>query len=117
MLASRTTVGVVSGEVFVDGRSRDPSFQRKTGYVQQNDLHLATATVREALVFSALLRQPKALSQAEKIDYVAKVIEVLDMESYADAIIGTPGEGRLASNRNGLLLTNVWASTLSNENV
>ncbi|KXH52374.1 ABC-2 type transporter [Colletotrichum salicis] len=31
---------------------------RKTGYVQQQDLHLHTSTVREALNFSALLRRP-----------------------------------------------------------
>lgn len=39
-LASRTTTGVVTGEMLVDGRQRDTSFQRKTGYVQQGDLHL-----------------------------------------------------------------------------
>ena len=43
--------------MLVDGRERDASFQRKTGYVQQQDLHLSTSTVREALNFSAFLRQ------------------------------------------------------------
>jgi ATP-binding cassette subfamily G (WHITE) protein 2 (PDR) len=32
-LATRTTMGVISGEMLVDGRPRDASFQRKTGYV------------------------------------------------------------------------------------
>ena len=59
VLASRVTVGVVSGRMLVDGHIRGADFQRKTGYVQQQDLHLATSTVREALVFSAVLRQPK----------------------------------------------------------
>lgn len=31
---------VVTGEMLVDGRQRDNSFQRKTGYVQQSDIHL-----------------------------------------------------------------------------
>lgn len=57
-LASRITTGVITGDMFVDGRPCDASFQRKTGYVQQQDLHLATTTVREALNFSAILRQP-----------------------------------------------------------
>jgi len=35
VLATRVTMGVVSGEMLVDGRMRDASFQRKTGYVQQ----------------------------------------------------------------------------------
>ena len=55
VLASRVTIGVVSGDMLVDGRQRDSSFQRKTGYVQQQDLHLETTTVREALNFSVRL--------------------------------------------------------------
>lgn len=86
-------MGVVSGQILVDGRLRDTGFQRKTGYVQQQDLHLATSTVREALNFSAILRQPKATSHAEKVAYVDEVIEILEMEAYADAVVGVPGEG------------------------
>jgi len=87
-------MGVVSGETLVDGRLRNAGFQRKTGYVQQQDLHLATTTVREALTFSALLRQPKATPYAEKVAYVDEVIEVLEMEAYADAVVGVSGEGQ-----------------------
>ena len=43
----RTGVGVLTGEMLVDGKIRDESFQRKTGYAQQQDLHLETSTVRE----------------------------------------------------------------------
>lgn len=35
VLASRTTMGVITGSMFVDGRERDGSFQRQTGYVMQ----------------------------------------------------------------------------------
>lgn len=35
VLAHRTSIGVVTGDMFVDGRPLDLSFQRKTGYVQQ----------------------------------------------------------------------------------
>lgn len=90
-------MGVVTGQMLVDGRQRDIGFQRKTGYVQQQDLHLATSTVREALAFSAILRQPKATPHAEKIAYVDEVIKVLEMEEYADAIVGVPGEGTYSS--------------------
>lgn len=86
-------MGVVTGEMLVNGRSRDSGFQRKTGYVQQQDLHLATSTVREALAFSALLRQPATTPRAEKLAYVDEVIKVLEMELYADAVVGVPGEG------------------------
>ena len=104
MLASRTTMGVVGGEILIDGRQRNTCFQRETGYVQQQDLHLATSTVREALTFSAVLRQPAATSYHEKIAYVDEVIKVLEMESYADAIVGVPGEGLNVEQRKRLTI-------------
>lgn len=86
-------MGVVTGDVLLNGHPRSNSFQRKTGYVQQQDLHLGTSTVREALRFSAELRQPAEVSTEEKHEYVEQVIELLEMEAYADAVIGVPGEG------------------------
>ncbi|KAL2824234.1 ABC-2 type transporter-domain-containing protein [Aspergillus cavernicola] len=104
VLATRTTIGVITGEILVDGKPRDESFQRKTGYAQQQDLHLGTATVREALTFSALLRQPAHVSRQEKIDYVTEVIKLLDMTEYADAVIGVPGEGLNVEQRKRLTI-------------
>ncbi|KAL1957338.1 hypothetical protein VTO42DRAFT_6127 [Malbranchea cinnamomea] len=104
VLATRVTMGVVTGEMLVDGRPRDQSFQRKTGYVQQQDLHLATTTVREALRFSALLRQPAHISRKEKLDYVEEVIRLLGMEAYADAVVGVPGEGLNVEQRKRLTI-------------
>lgn len=103
-LASRITMGVITGEMLVDGRIRDNSFQRKTGYVQQQDLHLATTTVREALNFSALLRQPADVPKAEKLAYVDEVIRLLDMEEYADAVVGVLGEGLNVEQRKRLTI-------------
>ncbi|KAJ5116974.1 hypothetical protein N7456_001322 [Penicillium angulare] len=93
VLANRKSTGNVYGEVRIDGRPRDGCFQRKTGYVQQSDIHLQTATVREALEFSALLRQSKYLTRAEKLAYVDTVLQMLEMESYSEAIVGVPGMG------------------------
>ncbi|KAL4909703.1 hypothetical protein BDW74DRAFT_143551 [Aspergillus multicolor] len=104
VLATRVTMGVVTGEMLVDGRPRDQSFQRKTGYVQQQDLHLHTTTVREALRFSALLRQPASTPRQEKLDYVEEVIKLLGMEAYADAVVGVPGEGLNVEQRKRLTI-------------
>ena len=97
VLADRVTMGVVTGDILVNGLSRTQSFQRKTGYVQQQDIHLETSTVREALIFSATLRQPATVSKAEKHEWVDEVIHLLEMETYADAIVGVPGTGKLIS--------------------
>ena len=104
VLATRTTIGVIGGEMLVDGRQRDESFQRKTGYVQQQDLHLQTSTVREALEFSALLRQPCKIPRKEKLAYVDEVIKLLEMEEYADAVVGVPGEGLNVEQRKRLTI-------------
>ncbi|KAH6986602.1 ABC-2 type transporter [Ilyonectria destructans] len=92
-LAQRTSTGVITGDMLVNGHPLDASFQRKTGYVQQQDLHLETSTVRESLQFSALLRQPQHVSKEEKFKYVEDVIDMLNIGDFADAIVGVPGEG------------------------
>jgi len=104
VLATRVTMGVISGEMLVDGRPRDESFQRKTGYAQQQDVHLETSTVREALRFSALLRQPAATPKQEKLDYADEVIKLLEMEQYADAVVGVLGEGLNVEQRKRLTI-------------
>ncbi|ETN39195.1 uncharacterized protein HMPREF1541_05418 [Cyphellophora europaea CBS 101466] len=104
VLASRTTIGVITGEMLVDGNTRDTSFQRKTGYVQQQDLHLHSSTVREALEFSALLRQPQKYSKTEKLAYVDTVISLLNMEDYADAVVGVAGSGLNVEQRKRLTI-------------
>ncbi|KAF6833701.1 multidrug resistance protein cdr1 [Colletotrichum musicola] len=104
VLANRVTMGVVSGDMLVNGIPRDQSFQRKTGYVQQQDIHLETSTVREGLQFSAMLRQPASVSKEEKYAYVEEVIGLLEMEAYADAVVGVPGEGLNVEQRKRLTI-------------
>lgn len=93
VLAQQVTLGVVTGDMLVNGSTLPASFQRQTGYVQQQDLHLATSTVREASRFSAMLRQPEHVSKAEKYAYVEEVIKMLNMKDFAEAVVGSPGEG------------------------
>lgn len=94
----------MSGEIFVGSQKRDPSFRRKVGYVQQDDIHLATATVREALEFSALLRQPESTTKENKLASVESILDAMDMQWYADAIIGIPGEGLNVEQRKRLTI-------------
>ncbi|PGH02399.1 hypothetical protein GX51_04707 [Blastomyces parvus] len=104
VLASRVTMGVVSGDTLINGSPTDSSFQHRVGYVQQQDLHLNTMTVREALEFSALLRQSAEIPKQEKLDYVDYVIDLLDMQSFANAVVGVPGEGLNVEQRKRLTI-------------
>jgi ATP-binding cassette subfamily G (WHITE) protein 2 (SNQ2) len=88
VLANRKNIGVIHGDKLVDGKTPGVAFQRGTAYAEQLDVHEPATTVREALRFSADLRQPYETPQAEKYAYVEEVISLLEMEDIADAIIG-----------------------------
>ncbi|CAE6431284.1 unnamed protein product, partial [Rhizoctonia solani] len=103
-LAERTGTGIITGDRFVDGHELPRDFATQTGYVQQMDIHMASSTVREALMFSAELRQPTSVSREEKRAYVEDVIKMCAMESYADAIIGKVGEGLNVEQRKRLTI-------------
>ncbi|KAG0669884.1 ATP-binding cassette transporter snq2 [Maudiozyma exigua] len=91
-LAQRN-VGIITGDMLVSGRPIDSSFERRTGYVQQQDIHIAELTVRESLVFSARMRRQQSIPDEEKCAYVEKIIGLLDMEEYAEALVGAVGNG------------------------
>lgn len=92
-LAQRINFGVITGDFLVDGRPLPRSFQRATGFAEQMDVHEPTATVREALRFSALLRQPKEVPIEEKYEYCERIIDLLEMRPIAGATVGKIGEG------------------------
>ncbi|OAL47624.1 ABC-transporter [Pyrenochaeta sp. DS3sAY3a] len=91
--------GVITGDMTINGIPLTDAFKRRTGYVQQQDIHMSEMTVREAFRFSALLRQPHETPIEEKHAYVEKMISVLGLEQYADAVIGNPGNGLSAEKR------------------
>jgi ATP-binding cassette, subfamily G (WHITE), member 2, SNQ2 len=96
-LSQRQTVGVITGEMLVDGKQLGIEFRRGTGcsmmilltagFCLQQDIHDETATIREALEFSALLRQDRSIPRAEKLAYVDEIIKLLELGPYQDAIV------------------------------
>lgn len=93
VLAQRKTDGTIRGSVLVDGREVPVSFQRSAGYCEQLDVHEPYATVREALEFSALLRQSRDTPAKEKLAYVDSIIDLLELHDLADTLIGRQGQG------------------------
>ena len=53
------------------------------------DIHDESSTIREALEFSALLRQSNEVPREEKLAYVDTVIQTLDLVEFQDALIGS----------------------------
>lgn len=99
VLAARKNIGVIHGDILVDGVKPGKEFQRSTSYAEQIDMHDPTQTVREALRFSADLRQPFETPQEEKYAYCEEIIALLEMESIADCIIGSPEAGLTVEQR------------------
>ncbi|CAG8892652.1 unnamed protein product [Penicillium egyptiacum] len=109
-LAQRINFGVITGDFLVDGRRLSRSFQRATGFAEQMDIHEPTATVRESLRFSALLRQPKEVPLQEKYDYCETIIDLLEMRPVAGATVGSAGSGLNQEQRKRLTIAVELAS-------
>ena len=82
--------------MLLNGKPLRKDFERITGYVEQSDVHNPLLTVREALRYSAKLRQEAYVPVAEKYEYVERVLEVFEIENY---IRGGGGEGGRGTNR------------------
>lgn len=93
VLAQRKTDGTIQGSIMVDGRPLPVTFQRSAGYCEQLDVHEAYATVREALEFSALLRQSRDTPREEKLEYVNTIIDLLELHDIEHTLIGHIGAG------------------------
>jgi ABC-type transport system involved in cytochrome c biogenesis ATPase subunit len=60
----------------------------KVAFVTQEDTLCATSTPREALNFSAQLRLPPSVSEAERKQMVDEAIEILRLDRCVDSMIG-----------------------------
>lgn len=104
VLAQRKTEGIIKGSILVDGRDLPVSFQRSAGYCEQLDVHEPLATVREALEFSALLRQSRDTSVENKLKYVDTIIDLLEMHDIENTLIGTTAAGLSVEQRKRLTI-------------
>jgi len=92
VIAGRKTGGKMEGAIFLNGHPKETkSFARLTAYCEQVDVHNTFATVREALHFSAALRLPDGVSAKTKAAFVEEVLDLLELRSIADRLIGETG--------------------------
>ncbi|KAJ1654029.1 ATP-binding cassette transporter snq2, partial [Dispira simplex] len=93
VLSQRKNVGRIEGDILLNGETLTPTFRRHTGYCEQADIHNPYTTVREALQFSAYMRQPSHVSKVEKNRLVERVIQLMEMEDIAEAQVGSIDSG------------------------
>lgn len=93
ILGRRAKTGIVSGEVYVNGRTLDAStFRRVVGFVDQEDTLLPTLTVYESVLYSALLRLPRDMSYDAKVYRTLETMEELGILGIKDSRIGESGK-------------------------
>ncbi len=89
VIAGRKTQGKIEGDILVNGKKVTASrFARLNGYVEQEDIHNPTATVRETLLFAAHLRLPESVPEAAKVQFVDEILELLELSDVANNLIG-----------------------------
>ncbi|KAM3584453.1 hypothetical protein VKS41_003267 [Umbelopsis sp. WA50703] len=92
ILARKPKRGVISGRILINGEvPTRKQFKRISSYVDQEDTLIGTLTVRETLMYSALLRLPRTVPLAIKQKRVEETIRELGLTHVADSYIGVAG--------------------------
>ncbi len=87
-----TFLQVTSGSRYANGVLVTPnSLTAVSGYVQQDDLFIGTLTVKETLMFQAMVRMDAHIPQKQRMERVASVIEELGLARCQDTLIGIAG--------------------------
>ncbi|XP_058798504.1 protein white isoform X1 [Phymastichus coffea] len=83
---------IVSGNIAINGKTVNSNvITSKMAYVQQDDLFIGTLSVKEHLLFQALVRMDKNIPHLQRIRRVNQVISELALTKCRNTIIGIPG--------------------------
>ncbi|CAJ1886898.1 unnamed protein product [Sphenostylis stenocarpa] len=92
VLAGRKTGGYIEGNISISGYPKNQAtFARVSSYCEQNDIHSPNVTVYESLLFSAWLRLPSDVNAQTRKMFVEEIMELIELNSIKDALVGLPG--------------------------
>ncbi|KAJ8541532.1 hypothetical protein K7X08_002348 [Anisodus acutangulus] len=77
-----------SGMITYNDQPYNKSLKQRIGFVLQDDVVFPNLTVKETLIYAALLRLPNTLSKEQKKERAIRVINELGLERCQDTIIG-----------------------------
>ncbi|CAF1384549.1 unnamed protein product, partial [Didymodactylos carnosus] len=97
----------------VDALERNRLLMTKCGYVEQYELFIGTMTVKEHLIFQAMLRLKASISDSDRRARVEEVLWTMDLEKCQNTIIGVPG--KLKGISGGELKRLTFASVILND--
>lgn len=82
------------GSILVNGKDDAKTlrqFRSASAFVQQDDVLIGNLTVREVLVYAAMLRLPTTMSWSEKSKRIQDVIDELGLTKCENTKVGVPG--------------------------
>nr|APD26558.1 ATP-binding cassette transporter subfamily G-like8 protein [Brachionus koreanus] len=83
---------MVEGRIMLNGCEADSvKMSMVSCYIQQDDLFFGTLTVREHLVFQAMLRMDQSMTRESKLKRVNQVLKEFNLDRRANVRIGIPG--------------------------
>ncbi|KAL5975219.1 ABC transporter G member 39 [Asimina triloba] len=98
VLAGRKTGGYIDGTIKISGYPKNQeTFARISGYCEQNDIHSPHVTVYESILYSAWLRLPGEVDSATRQMFIEEVMELVELTSLKDALVGLPGVSGLST--------------------
>ncbi|XP_017047517.1 ABC transporter G family member 21 isoform X2 [Drosophila ficusphila] len=68
-----------SGSVFLNREPLTKKWRRRIGYVLQEEIFFPQLTLRETVVYTALLRLPESMPRAEKMRQVDHILDALEL--------------------------------------
>ncbi|XP_012076649.3 pleiotropic drug resistance protein 1 [Jatropha curcas] len=97
VLAGRKTGGYIEGNITISGYpKKQETFARISGYCEQTDIHSPHVTVYESVIYSAWLRLPTEVNSNTRKMYVEEVMELVELTSLKEALVGLPGVSGLS---------------------
>ncbi|KAK7352741.1 hypothetical protein VNO80_18169 [Phaseolus coccineus] len=98
VLSGRKSAGYIQGQITISGYpKKQETFARIAGYCEQTDIHSPHVTVYESLVYSAWLRLPPEVDSATKQMFIEEVMELVELTSLREALVGLPGVNGLST--------------------
>lgn len=90
LLSGRLSPMSQQGTITYNNMPYSKALKRRMGFVMQDDVLYPHLTVKETLMYAALLRLPKKLSKKAKMERAMEVIYELGLERCQDTMIGGP---------------------------
>ncbi|KAK3022678.1 hypothetical protein RJ639_047594 [Escallonia herrerae] len=92
VLSGRKTGGIIEGDIRIGGYpKRQATYARISGYCEQTDIRSPQITIEESLTYSAWLRLPSQIPQSTKAEFVAEVLQMIELDNLKEMLVSFPG--------------------------